>query len=359
MVMNLGEERSVLLKRSITGWVAGAVAFPVALAASQKVLWKPLRISYSPKWRSSLAGLASVAVASFGASSAALGIVKVMQQWSSSTESRYAPTIDDVYVSTLGGVVLFKLFGGQYSRVLPSNLMRPGAFGVGWIPSLNGSVRATLKERQVVNFLGRKHGCHTCGERQKLTYIADHQPPSKLLGKHQSGTRQNDVNPLLQRLYPQCPTCSNAQGGLLATHGTAAIRRSGSIRTHPFNLRNLRWHHFVFCLPIPLCATYVRASFPVTQPQTADCTEAKKDEPQGKEKPVADSQSKKTEAKKSEERSSTGPSEMWLDSEMLSNFPLFIMWRKITEFLDSFHDPLASFHITLWAFIIIAALGTI
>ena len=52
-------------------------------------------------------------------------------------------------------------------------------------------------------------------------------------------------------------------------------------------------------------------------------------------------------------------SDVWLDVEVALNFPLFIIWRRIVHFFDSFHDPLASFHMTLWAFTVVAALGTV
>lgn len=351
------EER---LKKCLAGsanWIAGAVAFPSVLAAAQTYLWKPLRVSYSPTVRSSLIGLASVGMASIGASSAALGTIYVVQK-SSYSSIKLAPTYEDLLISTLGGIVLFKAVGGQYGRVLPSNLMRPGAFAVDWVPAMNESARATPKERKIVNYLGSKHGCHTCGGKNRVTYIADHQPPSKLLGNHRNGKKPVHPNPLLQRFYPQCLSCSHTQGGLLAAqNGISAIRHPRAIITHAFNFWNLRAHHLLYCLPIPLCVAYMgtksrksqRTEFkPAVKVKTPD--ESPKS---SKEKEVS------KESKESKVASRRMSPDTWLDVEVMLNFPLFIMWQRMVQFLDSFHDPLTTFHVTLWAFIIIAALGTI
>ena len=45
--------------------------------------------------------------------------------------------------------------------------------------------------------------------------------------------------------------------------------------------------------------------------------------------------------------------------ELVSNFPLLIVWKRAVQFLDSFKNPGDGFHIMLWAFVIVAAWGTI
>ena len=340
------EERAVLLKKGLAGWVSGALAFPSVLAVTQKYLWKPLRVSFSPKWRSSVLGLASVSLASLSASSAALGAVYVIQ----SPNNDLGPTYSDLLVSTLTGVVLFKAVGGQYARVLPSNLMRPGAFAVDWIPALNESARATPKERQVVNYLGTKYGCHTCGVRRRASYIADHQPPSKLVRNHRTGTRTGPADPLLQRMYPQCPSCSNIQGGLLAQNGLSAVRHSKATVTHSFKLWNLRLYHLLYCLPIPLLVSYLN---------TTVLGAREGGEVKAGSQVKQEATERKEVAERKDDRKEVTSSDTWLGVEVISNFPLLIMWQRMVHFLDSFNDPLTTFNLTLWAFIIIAALGTI
>ncbi|PRP93856.1 hypothetical protein ENSA7_78970 [Enhygromyxa salina] len=63
-------------------------------------------------------------------------------------------------------------------------------------------------ERDAVNELGNKSGCHTCGSKEPGTksgdFVPDHQPPSAINPRG---------NP--QRLYPHCLSCSRRQGGQL------------------------------------------------------------------------------------------------------------------------------------------------
>ncbi|AOS00322.1 tRNA(Glu)-specific nuclease WapA [Bacillus subtilis] len=84
--------------------------------------------------------------------------------------------------------------------------LKPGKYAKRSIPARSTSSRLNKKERRVLNKIGNKYGCHTCGRRHPGTksgnWIADHQPVSKLRKKGQR-----------QRLYPHCQTCSGKQGG--------------------------------------------------------------------------------------------------------------------------------------------------
>ncbi len=87
----------------------------------------------------------------------------------------------------------------------PSTLV-PGPYAGRSIPARGPGRRFTDAERQQINEIGRRTGCHTCGKKQpgtdKGNFIPDHQPP-------------NALNPkgCPQRLYPQCLECSQRQGG--------------------------------------------------------------------------------------------------------------------------------------------------
>lgn len=91
--------------------------------------------------------------------------------------------------------------------------LKPGKYARRSIPARSTSSRLNKKERRVLNKIGNKYGCHTCGRRHPGTksrnWIADHQPVSKLRKKGQR-----------QRLYPHCQNCSRKQGGY-----TSAILR--------------------------------------------------------------------------------------------------------------------------------------
>jgi hypothetical protein len=82
----------------------------------------------------------------------------------------------------------------------------PGPFAGESIPARGPERDFTAAERREINRIGFETGCHTCGTfdpgTRTTNFVPDHQPP-------------NALNPLLrsQRLYPQCISCSDSQGG--------------------------------------------------------------------------------------------------------------------------------------------------
>ncbi|WP_456062044.1 SitA5 family polymorphic toxin [Archangium lipolyticum] len=83
--------------------------------------------------------------------------------------------------------------------------LEPGPHASESIPARGPGRDFTAAEREAVNEIGRKHGCHTCGTRNPGTksgdFIPDHQPPSQLAPGQP------------QRLFPHCKACSLKQGG--------------------------------------------------------------------------------------------------------------------------------------------------
>lgn len=77
------------------------------------------------------------------------------------------------------------------------------------IPARSESRSLRVEERNELNRIGRTTGCHTCGSTDPGThrgnFVGDHQLP-------------NAMNPpgREQRLYPQCLTCSRAQGNWIS-----------------------------------------------------------------------------------------------------------------------------------------------
>ena len=334
--------------------VVGAVTFPTMLASSQLAVFKPLRLSYQPGLQSSLLGLASVTLASFGASLAALKTISVLQQHLPTPEKKLSLTYRHLFVSTGSGVVLFRALGGRFRSVLPSNLMRPGVFATEWIPALREAEHASPGEREIIQALGKKNGCHTCGTRTVEKFVADHQPPSRLLNNHRNPISEPD--PLMQRFYPQCKKCSNVQGGILARQDVKdATTHAGAIRTHGSSLR--LYHVF---LPIPFLTAYLFGAS--SQRRAVGTAETSLASTGDGAKAQNSENSEATVAKKSSSISDKSDKEgtalrVWMDTPL--SFPLFIVWQEITRFIDSFTDPLISFHLTLWTFTIIAALGSI
>jgi hypothetical protein len=83
--------------------------------------------------------------------------------------------------------------------------LKPGPYASESIPARGPGRDFTAAEREAVNKIGRKHGCHTCGKKEPGTksgdFIPDHQPPSQLAPGQP------------QRLFPHCKSCSLKQGG--------------------------------------------------------------------------------------------------------------------------------------------------
>jgi len=88
----------------------------------------------------------------------------------------------------------------------------PGPFAGDSISARSSGRNFTTWEREEITRIGRESGCHTCGTTNPGTlsgrFVVDHQLPNAL---NSSG--------LMQRLYPQCATCSARQGGWLGHRG--------------------------------------------------------------------------------------------------------------------------------------------
>jgi hypothetical protein len=98
-----------------------------------------------------------------------------------------------------------------YLRELAPNGQGPGPYATESIPARGPGRNYRKHEREEINRIGRESGCHTCGNKNPGTnsgnFVADHQLPN---------VRNPKGRP--QRLYPQCLTCSNRQGGWLRNH---------------------------------------------------------------------------------------------------------------------------------------------
>ena len=132
---------------------------------------------------------------------------------------------DALLLDAVVGMALFRVLGGRFSSVLPSDVRFPGgaAFKAGSLPA-SGRNYAGDGARAEIHALGRRFGCHSCGSRMSRRYNADHQPPNKYAKlREQRGwaTLWMKPKPVVQRFYPQCHSCSNLQGG--AVHSDTAV----------------------------------------------------------------------------------------------------------------------------------------
>ena len=138
-------------------------------------------------------------------------------------------------VTAVLGAACFLGFGGRFWRLSPSGLADLGALA----NTARGSLPATLAyatkaEREAMQVLGRRFGCHSCGARplfgSTVKYIADHQPPLATVKLANAAIWRRVLGlQVTQRFYPQCVTCSGKQATLLAER-TALINKLGSTR---------------------------------------------------------------------------------------------------------------------------------
>ena len=95
--------------------------------------------------------------------------------------------------------------------------LEPGPYAAESIPARSTNRDFTSQERDSIDRIGQMTECHTCGRRNPGTksghFVPDHQPVSSLATP---GTPQ--------KLFPQCITCSRAQG--LAAANELRMRRT-------------------------------------------------------------------------------------------------------------------------------------
>lgn len=60
------------------------------------------------------------------------------------------------------GVALFRLAGGRFSSVMPSDLAAPGALGFDALPAAGGDYAGAGARRELLRIF-RRDGCHHCG----------------------------------------------------------------------------------------------------------------------------------------------------------------------------------------------------
>lgn len=150
--------------------------------------------------------------------------------------SQYRPPSDthakQLLVDVLLGTVAFKLTGGSFRTLMPSDLIKPGALANQSIPAAGMQYATDEKRRELIRMF-RRDGCHHCGK-TRGPVVGDHMPPNKhVVQKAEAlatqlvermtrvgavrramlvaGVRPDAVIVPRQRYYPQCVSCSQKQ----------------------------------------------------------------------------------------------------------------------------------------------------
>lgn len=140
-------------------------------------------------------------------------------------------------IATLA-LVTFKLLGGRFWAISPSSYTNLGSFARAShsLPARMGY--ATPSQRKIIEAVGRKWGCHTCGSRMILSrakdgvrFHADHMPPRSVAYRLNSKLWRRMLRiKVKQRFYPQCMDCSNVQGSILSKATTNGGSKIGARR---------------------------------------------------------------------------------------------------------------------------------
>ena len=222
---------------TLSAGAVGCVTFPACLGVIQRVVFAPLRMTSSMKLFVSLFGSGAVFISAGVASMATIATYSQLQGSSYDTKLSNG----ELCAASLAGVVIFKALGGRFNAVLPSNLFKPGAFSRTWIPA-RWEQYAAHYERHLMQQIGGKYGCHSCGTRSGK-FISDHQPPIKLSSPGE-----------LLKFYPHCRRCASLQGNALSRIRPSRV----AVRTHT----SLRLYHLF--LPMPLFMTMFKQSHIIT-----------------------------------------------------------------------------------------------
>lgn len=217
--------RPEALDRAAAGVAASGVTYMAVCAASQLAQLSLLGVHTGHRVMPTLLGVTTVAVAS--AASVLVGDVVA------GVSRRHAsPT------AALVGVACFIGLGGRFWRLSPSGLAHLGALSDTARGSLPATVAyATRAEREAIQALGRRFGCHSCGARPlsilrpaPFAFVADHQPPlASVRVANAAAWRRLLGRTVSQRFYPQCTSCSGKQAALLSERASLA-KTLGSAR---------------------------------------------------------------------------------------------------------------------------------
>lgn len=151
----------------------------------------------------------------------------------------------------LAGMLIYRgILGGRFWSISPSSYTNLGSFARRSLPATNDSY-ATYAQRQQIELLGRKFGCHTCGSRMifaksRVKFHADHMPPRSVVNAQKNQFWRKLLLPLFpikQRFYPQCVNCSNKQGSLLG-QATQQLRNAIKTKKHK-NASQMIQPHFL------------------------------------------------------------------------------------------------------------------
>lgn len=136
--------------------------------------------------------------------------------------------------------LFFQYYGGSYNKYCPSEVTMPGVYADIKRSIPKDMKYATKKELEILREYCKISGCHTCGRQCHEKFIGDHQPPVQVVKDNiayfNNKTAISRIISFMglydtsQRLYAQCPKCSQIQ--------SVAVRcKKKKLIPHAFTIR--------------------------------------------------------------------------------------------------------------------------
>ena len=256
--MNLEQQQQVLVAGAVLESLAAGCTFFGGISSAQLILGV-MRISTATPIASWALGALAVGGSAVlaGGSANAVKRLQLPQRFgtaaapSSGSVSYPAPDLEEVLCAVrngmcdatrgkdtalplaVAGVIGFRLLGARFSAVAPSDLRYLGAFA-----SIRDSLPAKTSyasaiERDAIDKIGRRVGCHTCGVRH-TRFHADHMPPNAVVKRNRASLwyRLPFMSVPKQRFFPQCHQCSARQAQAVRTWSKALCFHVGSVRLY-------------------------------------------------------------------------------------------------------------------------------
>lgn len=244
--------------------IVSATAFSAGLGLTQ-LSGYALRVSCATPGLSSCMGAVGVGLASCMASLASQHCRNSFEP--AKRRRSIQLNLEDLCRDMLVGMVAFRLMGGVYRNLLPSDVRTVGACARESIPvplrssfdPSNPQYAGPVQKAELMRMY-RRDGCHHCGKRRGSKVIGDHQPPTKvtaamvvptllevaervvahngfaklaseILGGPNVVRRLSTGNgsgKVVQRFYPQCQACCTKQALAVRMDRQALVLHRGA-----------------------------------------------------------------------------------------------------------------------------------
>ena len=229
--------------------LVSSVAYASGLGLIQ-MIGAGLRVSCKTRILGPCLGAVGVAMASALSGQATRHLRSQMEQGKNPIEAFKTPfwkgaELEEVLIDALSGMVLFKLSGGAFRRLMPSDLRAPGAHAFSSVP-VSAADYASESQKSQLTRIFKRDGCHHCGTKRGPV-IGDHIPPTKLVTEvRKEAVSLEDLPYLLRQIrlffikdadmkqayFAQCQRCSLSQAALMRRYSGASggkLRRSALV----------------------------------------------------------------------------------------------------------------------------------